>query len=95
MAGRTRYVWIWFYGLLLGLAHLCAAQSEAAAELIEKGHWKRARVIVEARLRETPDDAAAHFYRSQIRNAFGDLSSPLPEAERAVALEGDVARFHR
>ncbi len=52
-------------------------------------------MIVEARIREAPGDASAHFYLSQIRNAFGDRSSPLALAEEAVALDGNVARYHR
>ena len=46
-------------------------------------------------MRVAPNDAAAHFYLSQIRNAFGDRSSPLPLAEQAVALDGHVAKYHR
>jgi hypothetical protein len=66
-----------------------------AERLIEAGHWKRARTIVEARLREAPDDALATFLLSQIRGAFGDRSSPLALAEKAVALDGRTAKYHR
>lgn len=47
----------------------------AAEKLIEAGHWKRARAIVEQRLREAPADARL--------------------AEKAVRLDGSVARYHR
>jgi hypothetical protein len=62
---------------------------------IAAGHWKRARTDVEARIRNTPNDPLANFLLSQIRGAFGDRSTPLPLAERAVALDGRVAKYHR
>lgn len=73
----------------------CYAQPTAAERLIEAGHWKQARVLVEARIREAPDDPLANFLLSQIRNAFGDRSAPLPLAEKAVALDGRTAKYHR
>lgn len=79
----------------VAFASACTAQSASAEQLIADGHWKQARTIVERRFREAPKDAAAHFYLSQIRNAFGDRSSPLPLAEQAVALDGHVAKYHR
>jgi len=63
--------------------------------LIEAGHWKRARAIVEARFAEAPADPLANFLLSQVRNAFGDRDSPLPLAEKAVSLDGRTARYHR
>lgn len=71
----------------------CAAQSEAE-RLIEAGHWKQARALVEDNAAHS-HDALTQFLRSQIHNAFGDHESPLPLAERAVALDGSVAKYHR
>ncbi len=71
-----------------------AAQTTAEG-LIEAGHWKKARAIVEARIRDNPRDALAHFLLSQIRNAFGDTESPAFLAELAVALDSGVAKYHR
>jgi tetratricopeptide (TPR) repeat protein len=73
----------------------CLAWAPTAEELIEAGHWKRARALVERRLREAPDDANAVFLWSQILNAFGDRVSPPSLAERAIRLDGTVARYHR
>jgi tetratricopeptide (TPR) repeat protein len=64
-------------------------------QLIAAGHWKRARSLVEARLHEAPGDPLANFLLSQIRNAFGDRQSPLPLAEKAVALDAGTAKYHR
>jgi tetratricopeptide (TPR) repeat protein len=83
---------------VLGLCLLAAAagadQSSPEA-LIEAGHWKKARTLVEARIRANPRDALACFLLSQVRNAFGDHQSPLSLAEKAVALDGGVAKYHR
>ena len=73
----------------------CLAQPSPAEILIDAGHWKRARALVEVRIRENPNDALANFLLSQIRNAFGDRSTPLPLAEKAVALDGRTAKYHR
>ena len=64
-------------------------------KLIEAGHWKKARAIAEARLQADSRDALANFLLSQIRNAFGDRESPLIFAEKAVSLDGGVAKYHR
>ena len=71
------------------------AEQSAADKLIEAGHWKRARNIVETRLGEAPRDALASFLLSQIRGAFGDRAAPLALAEKAVALDGHTAKYHR
>ena len=76
-------------------AAVCLAQDATPERLIEAGHWKRARALVERRLHQAPDDANAIFLTSQIRNAFGDHTSPTGLAERAVRLDPRVARFHR
>ena len=74
---------------------LYAAAPTGAEALIEAGHWKRARTLVESQLHEAPGDARSNFLMSQIRGAFGDRSTPLPLAEKAVALDGQTAKYHR
>jgi tetratricopeptide (TPR) repeat protein len=71
------------------------SQQTPAERRIEAGHWKRARTIVEARIREAPGDPLVYFLLSQVRNAFGDHAVPLQLAERAVALDGHTAKYHR
>ena len=87
-------------GVAIPLLVMCAAVSAAAQQtkpetLIQAGHWKQARAIVESHLHESPDDPLAIFLLSQIRHAFGEDTTPLRLAERAVALNGRVAKFHR
>ncbi len=81
--------------MALCLAGPCFSEGPSTATLIEDGHWKRARAIVEERLRESPDDPLNLFYLSQIRNAFGDHATPLPLAEKAVSLAPRTAKYHR
>jgi len=82
------------------LLHCCLALAGSVTrtlpeKLIEEGHWKRARAIVEPWIREKPNDALANFLLSQIRNAFQDLRAPLGLAERVVQLDGGTAKYHR
>jgi tetratricopeptide (TPR) repeat protein len=88
--GRNALLACWICG-----SWLACAQESAPEKLIEAGHWKRARAIVEARIREAPNDPLANFLLSQVRNAFGDRESPLPLAEKAVTLDGLRAKYHR
>jgi tetratricopeptide (TPR) repeat protein len=66
------------------------AKQSPAERLIEAGHWKRARSVVQG-----PRDALSSFLFSQIRAAFGDRTAPLALAEKAVALDGRTAKCHR
>ena len=81
--------------LLLAATSCLLAQDTSPEKLIEAGHWKRARTLVERRLQEAPDEPNATFLLSQIRAAFGDRTSPPLLAEKAVRLDGNVARYHR
>jgi tetratricopeptide (TPR) repeat protein len=62
--------------------------------LIEAGHWKRARAMVEPRAAASPRDAQAAWLLSRIKLAFGDLAGALPSAQRAVALEDANSDYH-
>lgn len=80
---------------------LCPLQSAASGSpagnpeaLIEAGHWKKARAILEPRVEANPNDAQAAFLLSKVKVAFGDLEGALKLARRAVALDGSKATFH-
>jgi tetratricopeptide (TPR) repeat protein len=62
--------------------------------LINAGHWKRARAIVEPRLAANPRDALAACLLSKIKLAFGDLHGALISAQQAVALEDGNSNYH-
>jgi hypothetical protein len=62
--------------LLWLLATAALGAQSPAEELIEAGHWKRARAMVEARMREAPNDPLAIYLMSQIRRRqYAALSS--------------------
>jgi predicted Zn-dependent protease len=82
------------FAILATVAYASDAPTPAE-HLIEAGHWKRARALVEPRFHEHPEDAYANFLMSQIRNAFGDQKTPLELAEKAVTLDASTAKFHR
>jgi hypothetical protein len=81
--------------LILCAVAVSRAEQSPAERLIDAGHWKRARTIVEARLRDAPADALSNYLLSQIRGAFGDRATPLAFAEKAVVLDGRTGKYHR
>jgi tetratricopeptide (TPR) repeat protein len=66
----------------------------SAEALIEAGHWKRARALLEPRLAANPRDAQAACLLSRTKLAFGDLESALKSAQQAVALEDGNSNYH-
>jgi tetratricopeptide (TPR) repeat protein len=72
-----------------------AAPGPGSAEaLIEAGHWKRARAILEPRVAANPHDAHAVCLLSQTKLAFGDLDGALKLAQQAVGLEDGSSNYH-
>jgi len=81
--------------LLAGLLVWPAAANDPAAEaLIQAGHWKRARPLVEQGYQAHPSDARAAYLLSQVKAAFGDLDAAVTLAEKAVALDANNAAYH-
>jgi tetratricopeptide (TPR) repeat protein len=62
--------------------------------LIDAGHWKRARAILEPRVAANPPDAQAAYLLSRIKLAFGDLDGAVKSAQQAVALEDGNSNYH-
>lgn len=92
---RTRTVPVLMLGCALATVVPMSPQSlssdVSAEQLIAAEHWKKARTLVESRLKVTPNDAHAAFLMSQIKVAFNDLDGALSMAERSVAGEGHDA----
>lgn len=85
----------WFFkriALALALAALALAQSPDS--LVDGGHWKRSRAIVEPLVQSTPTDAHAVSLLSRVRWAYGDRKAALTLAEKAVSLDPNNAGFH-
>ncbi|HEV2175991.1 MAG TPA: tetratricopeptide repeat protein [Terriglobia bacterium] len=62
--------------------------------LIKAGHWKRARATLDELCRADSGGARCAYWRSQVKDAFGDLDAALPLAEKAVQLDGGNAAYH-
>lgn len=62
--------------------------------LVDANHYKRARVLVDARLRENPNDAHALFLSSKIQEALGNLRGALTLAEKSVELDPSRVSYH-
>lgn len=79
--------------LRLGIALLLYAlgapllTQDSAASLADRGHWKRARLLAESRLKANGNDAEALWLLSRVKLAFRDPDAALPLAEKAVALD--------
>jgi tetratricopeptide (TPR) repeat protein len=71
-----------------------AADPGSAEALIDAGHWKRARAILEPSVVANPRDAQAACLLSRIKVAFGDLDGALKSAQQAVALEDGNSNYH-
>jgi X-X-X-Leu-X-X-Gly heptad repeat protein len=73
---------------------VAAADSSSVEALIEAGHWKRARAILEPRVAANPRDAQAAYLLSRTKLAFGDFDGALNSAQQAVALEDGNSSYH-
>ncbi len=80
--------------LLLWASAAIALPEDAPETLMEAGHWKRARAIVEAQLKAHPDDPRTLARWSAIQLAFGNAREALAFADRAVALDGSNPDYH-
>lgn len=94
MRRRVRHVFGLCALLLVTLPARASSPESAAEALIESGHFKRARALVERLARTEPDDASSAYLLSRVRLAFGDVDAALASAERAVRLEPATARYH-
>ena len=84
------------FAILIPTACVAAPPDDPLPDvLIKAGHWKRARAVVEPEYKSHPDDPELNFLMSEIDDAFGDLDNARALAEKAVALKGSDARYHR
>ncbi len=80
---------------LILLCGLTAVHAQPSPEtLLEEGHAKRARAIVEARFAANPNDPETLYLMSWIKQGLGDAPTAQQLAERAVAAAPKVAKYH-
>ena len=80
--------------LLSARVQASAASSEDAEGLIQAGHWKRARTLLEPAAKAHPDNAQYAFLLAQVKMAFQDFQGALPLAQHAVELDGKNSNYH-
>jgi tetratricopeptide (TPR) repeat protein len=62
--------------------------------LVQAGHWKRARAILEPQVKAHPDDSESCYLLAEVKMSFKDLDGALPLAQHAVDLDGRKSNFH-
>ncbi|MBZ5608810.1 MAG: tetratricopeptide repeat protein [Acidobacteriia bacterium] len=78
------------------LITLSAMAGDPTAEaLMENGHWKRARAIVEAAYKAHPNEAQANYSMARVRHEFGNLDDAAKFSEAAVRLDPKSSPAHR
>ena len=80
--------------LILFTLSLAAAEPDVQ-QLIDNGHWKRARDAAEAAYKAHPNDAQAAYILARVRHEFVQLDEAVKLAETAVRLDPKVSRYHR
>jgi tetratricopeptide (TPR) repeat protein len=76
---------------LAGAATLAAQGQPSPRDLIEAGHWKRARAVVESR---AGSDAETLYLKATLKQAAGDLDAAEKLAEQAVSANPKEADYH-
>ncbi|HMD87076.1 MAG TPA: tetratricopeptide repeat protein [Terriglobia bacterium] len=62
--------------------------------LIQAGHWKRARAILEPQVTAHPQDARGCYLLAEVKMSFKDFDGALPLAQHAVDLDGKNSDYH-
>ncbi len=84
------------YLIVLWLPFLMAASSPtpSIATLVEKGHFKRAQVVLAEQLKQNPDDAELNYRMSKVSVAYKRWDEAVAQAEKAVAADGKRSDYH-
>ncbi len=87
---------LWLLPALPGVARYSAADDQRADvdALIQAGHWKRARAILEPQVKEHPQDPKGSYLLAEVKAAFKDFDGALPLAQHAVDLNDKNSDFH-
>jgi len=71
-----------------------AADNDSPEALVETEHWKRARDIVEPRLKSDPNDLQALFIMARYKEAAGEFAAALALTEKMLAINPKNADYH-
>ncbi|HEU5402250.1 MAG TPA: tetratricopeptide repeat protein [Terriglobales bacterium] len=90
MTGRLRLTAL----LALVLAVATVASATTPEQLIDDGHYKQARSLVDHQLQANPNNAQLNWLMARIHRAFGDLPGAIGYAQKAVQLAPSKADYH-
>ncbi len=90
MAGRLRFTAL----LALVLAAATVASATTPEQLIDDGHFKQARVLLDRQLQTNPNNAELNWLMARIHRAFGDIPGAINYAQKAVQLAPNKADYH-
>ncbi len=90
MAGRLRLSAL----LALVLAVATIASAVTPEQLVEDGHFKQARALLDRQLQSNPNDAQLNWLAARIHRAFGDIPGAINYAQKAVQLAPSKADYH-
>lgn len=77
-----------------GAASNLAADNDSPEALIEAEHWKRARDLVEPRLKADPNDLQALYIMARYKEAAGEFAAALALTEKMLAINPKNADYH-
>jgi tetratricopeptide (TPR) repeat protein len=84
-------------GVLLtcALSATCAsAATDLMFDLVDKGHYKRAEVLLRSQLERNTEDPLANCLMSKVDVGFGRYDEAISHAEKAVAADGNSGKYH-
>jgi len=81
--------------LIFSAIAIAAPGGPDVQQLMDNGHWKRARDVAEADFKAHPNDARAAYVLARVRHEFERLDEAVKLAETAVRLDPKVSQYHR
>lgn len=90
MAGRLRLTAL----LALVIAVATVASASTPEQLVDDGHFKQARALLDRQLQANPNNAELNWLMARIHRAFGDLPGAINYAQKAVQLAPSKADYH-
>jgi len=80
--------------LLVSALLLATAAAQDPNALMDAGHFKRARKLVQERYAKNPNDPVALYQMARIKAAFGDNDGAIALAEKSISLDPKIGRAH-
>jgi len=78
----------------LGRDSTSEGQGANVEALVQAGHWKRARAILEPQVKAHPQDPRGCYLLAEVKMSFKDFDGALPLAQHAVDLDGKNSDYH-